>query len=133
MRTIHLKLIVALALIIPLGAPSCWAAEKGYCYVVSSSMREKVVFFTPVFSAKVSGAIYSQEEFVADVELIRDIEDQFQQYLKNLGLNSMDFVTEARVGYRSQAIAEKRLAAEKSEFEGRGYTIKKTGSFAYAD
>jgi hypothetical protein len=133
MKTTNLKLSVAIALILLFAVPSCWAAEKGYCFVVSSSMREKVVFFTSVFSARVSGAIYSQEEFVADVELIRDIENQFQQYLKKRGLNTMDYLTEARVGYRSQAIAENRLATEKSEFEGRGYTIKKTGGFTYAD
>lgn len=133
MKSNILRLLVAMVLLVAFSAPVCWAKDKGYCYVVSYSMREKIVFFTPVFTATVSGAVYSEEEFVADVELIRDMENQFQQYLKAQGLNSMDYLTEARVAFRSQAIADQRLAEEKNSFKGRGYQIKKTGSFQYSD
>lgn len=131
MKSNCLKLLVAVVVVVVFSAPPCWAKDKGYCYVVSYSMRDKIVFFTPVFTATVSGAIYSEEEFVADVELIRDMENQFQEHLTNVGLNRMDYLTEARVAYRSQAIADQRLADEKSRFKGRGYRIKKTGSFQY--
>ena len=131
MKSHCLKLLVAVVVVVVFSAPPCWAKDKGYCYVVSYSMREKIVFFPPVFTATVSGAIYSEEEFVADVELIRDMENQFQEYLTSVGLNSLDYLTEARVGYRSQSIADQRLADEKSSFKGRGYSIKKTGSFRY--
>lgn len=133
MKTSFLRLLVAFVLVALFSVPSCWAQEKGYCYVVSYSMRQKVVFFTPVFTAMVSGAIYSDEEFVADVELIRDIEEQFQQYLTRVGVNITDYSTEARVAYRSQTIADQRRADEKSDFKGRGYRIKKSGSFNYTD
>ncbi len=133
MKTTCLKAILVCVLVLLLGIPVCWAKEKGHCYVVSYTLREKIVFFTPVFTALVSGAVYSQEEFVADVELIRDIENQFQAYLTNVGLNSTDYITEARVAYRTAAIAEQRRANEKSSFKSRGYTIKKTGTFRYAD
>lgn len=133
MKTTWVKVLVISALVFLLSAPACWAKESGYCYVVSYSLRDKVVFFTKVFTATVSGAVYSEEEFVADVELIRDVEDQFQQYLKRVGLNAMDFITEARVAYRTATIAQERLAKEKSTFEGRGYTLKKPGSFQYED
>jgi len=133
MKSICLKVLVVFVLVFLFSVPACWAKKKGHCYIVSYSLRDKVVFFSSVFTAEVSGAVYSDEEFVADVELIRDIENQFQQYLTKVGLNSMDFTTEARVAYRTPAIAAQRLAKEKSSFEGRGYTIKKTGSFRYTD
>ena len=129
----RLKLMVVLLLVTVLGAPPCWAKEKGYCYVVSYSLREKVAFFTPVFTAVVSGAVYSDEEFVADVEVIRNIENQFKAYQEKIGLNSADYYTEARVSYRSEQAADQRMAAEKKRYEGRGFAIKKTGSFEYAE
>ncbi len=133
MKTTCLKVLVVFALVFLLSVPACWAKERGYCYVVSSSLRQKIVFFTTVFTATVSGAVYSEEEFVADVELIRDIENQFQRHLTKIGLNAMDFITEARVAYRTATIAQERLSKEKSAFEGRGYTIKQPGSFQYED
>ena len=133
MQRVRLRLIVALLLVIMFSAPPCWAKEKGYCYVVSYSLRDKVVFFSPVFTAVVSGDVYSDEEFVADVELIRSIEGQFTDYQERIGLNTADYITEARVGYRSQAVADQRMETEKKRYEGRGFTIKKTGTFAYRE
>ena len=133
MKTTCVKVLVVSALVFLFSIPVCWAKEKGYCYLVSYSLRDKLAFFTPVFTATVSGAVYSEEEFVADVELIREIENQFQRHLTKMGLSTMDFITEARVAYRTQAIAQQRLSKEKSSFEGRGYTIKKPGSFKYDD
>lgn len=133
MQRVRLRLIVALLLVIVFSAPPCWAKEKGYCYVVSYSLRDKVVFFSPVFTAVVSGDVYSDEEFVADVELIRSIEDQFTEYQERIGLNAADYITEARAGYRSQAVADRRMETEKKRYEGRGFTVKKTGSFAYKE
>ena len=133
MKSTCLKSLIVLLMTVVVSAPLAWAKEKGYCYVVSYSLRQKVVFITPVFTADVSGALYSDEEFVADVELIRKIENQFQQHLTNVGLNSSDYITEARVGYRTQAIATQRLTKEKNGFEGRGFRIKKTGSFSYIE
>jgi hypothetical protein len=133
MQTTCLKLLVAILLAVAVSAPSCWANEKGYCYILSYSMRDKVAFLSPVFTAIVSGAVYSDEEYVADVELIRDIEGQFQDYQNRIGLNSMDYITEARVAFRSSTIADQRRADEKRSFESRGYTVKRTGSFTYTD
>jgi len=131
MKKTCLKLIVVMVLAVVFSAPSCWAKEKGYCYIVSYSLNEKTVYITPVFVAKVSGATYSEEEFVADVVLIRKMEEQFIIYLAGQGMNSADFVTSARVAYRSQAIADKRLADEKSDFSARGYTIKDADQFKF--
>lgn len=133
MQTTCLKLLVAILLAVAVSAPSCWAKEKGYCYILSYSMRDKVAFLSQVFTTIVSGAVYSDEEYVADVELIRDIEGQFQDYQNRIGLNSMDYITEARVAFRSPTIADQRRADEKRSFESRGYTVKQTGSFTYTD
>ncbi len=131
MKKTFLKLIVFVVLAVAFGAPSCWAAEKGYCYIVGYSMREKTAYITPVFVAKVSGATYSDEEFVADVVLIRKMENQFQNYLAGQGINTPDYVISARVAYRSQAIADKRLADEKRDFNGRGYALNDADKFKF--
>jgi len=131
MKKSCLKLMVIMVLTVVFSAPSCWAKEKGYCYIVSYSLPEKTAYITPVFVANVSGATYSEEEFVADVVLIRKMENQFQNYLAGKGMNTADFVISARVAYRSQAIADKRLADEKKDFTGRGYTVKGTDRFKF--
>jgi hypothetical protein len=130
MRT-HFNLIVVIALVVVFSAPSGWAKENGYCYIVSYSLREKAAYITPVFVAKVSGATYSDEEFVADVVLIRKMEGQFQKYLAGQGVDSADFITSARVAYRSQAIADGRLADEKRDFTGRGFAIHDATRFQF--
>ena len=131
MKKTFLKLIALVVLAVVFGAPYCGAAEKGYCYIVSYSMREKTAYITPVFVAKVSGATYSEEEFVADVVLIRKMENQFQNYLAGQGMNTADFVISARVAYRTQAIADSRLADEKSDFTSRGYIIRDENQFKF--
>ena len=131
MKNTCLKLMLLMAMAIVFSAPSGWAKEKGYCYIVSYSLSEKTAYITPVFVATVSGATFSEEEFVADVELIRKMERQFNKYLAAQGMGNTDFVTSARVAYRSQAIAGKRLADEKLDFTGRGYTLKDADQFKF--
>lgn len=131
MKKTCLKLMVTMVLMVVVSAPSGWAEEKGYCYIVSYSLKAQTAYITPVFVASVSGATYSEEEFVADVVLIRKMEEQFQNYLAGQGINIADFVTSARVAYRSQAIADNRMAAEKKDFTGRGYTVKDANPFKF--
>ncbi len=131
MKKTYLKLILVMVLAVVFSAPSCWAKEKGYCYIVGYSMQEKTAYITPVFVAKVSGATYSEEEFVADVVLIRKMENQFQNYLAGKGINTADFVISARVAYRSQAIADKHLVDEKSDFTARRYAIQDADKFKF--
>jgi len=124
-------LLVVLALILVFGVPSCWAKEKGYCYIVGYSLREKTVQITPVIVTKVSGDVYSDEEFVADVDVIFSMESQFQTYLEKAGLFSDDTTVEARVAYRSKAIARKHRADEKSGFSRRGFSVNTAATFKY--
>jgi hypothetical protein len=131
MKKSTLGLLVVMAMAVVFGAPSGWAKEKGYCYIVSYSLSDKTAYVTPVFVATVSGATFSEEEFVADVVLIRKMEGQFNKYLAAQGIGSTDFVTSARVAYRSQAIADKRLADEKLDFTRRGYTLKDADQFKF--
>ncbi len=131
MKNTGLKLILVMVLAVVFSAPSCWAKEKGYCYIVGYSMQEKTAYITPVFVAPVSGATFSEEEFVADVILIRKMENQFQSHLAAQGINTADFIISARVAYRSQAIADSRLADEKRDFTGRGYSLNAADKFKF--
>ena len=131
MKKICLKLLLVMVLTVAFSAPSCWAKEKGYCYIVGYSMQEKTAYITPVFVATVSGATYSEEEFVADVVLIRKMENQFQNYLAGQGIDTASVVISARVAYRSQAIADKRQADEKRDFNGRGYALNDADKFKF--
>jgi hypothetical protein len=132
-RRIGLNLLIIVMLTVAVSAPSCWGKANGYCYIVSYSDSTRTAYFTPVFVAPVSGETYSKEEYVADVGLIRKMQAQFQSYLTQKGLSTSDFVTSARVAYRSQAIADKRLANEKGNFKSRGYTIKMADDFVFKD
>ena len=133
MKHICPTLILVMVLAVVFSASSGWAKEKGYCYIVGYSQRGKTAYVTPVFAATVSGAIYSEEEFVADVVLIRQMENQFQNYLAGQGINTADVVISARVAYRYQAIADRRLADEKRDFSGRGYTLNDADKFIFKD
>jgi len=130
---IGLKSLIFVMLTVAVSAPSCWGTENGYCYIVSYSDSTRTAYFTPVFVAPVSGETFSKEEFVSEVSLIRKMQAQFQTYLTEKGLSTSDFVTSAREAYRSQAIADKRLANEKSSFSSRGFTIKMADDFVFKD
>lgn len=131
MKTIHLKLMAALVLGLLIGASPCLASENGYCYIVGYSLAKKVVYFTPVLVEKVDGKSYSAEEFVADVELIDKMESAFQKYLQRVAMNATDFTVSARVAYKSQAIAQKRLDKERSNFKRREFTINTASDFNF--
>ena len=131
MKTIHLKLIVALVLGLLIGASPCLASEDGYCYIVGYSLAKKVAYFTPVLVEKVKGKSYNAEEFVADVELIDKMESAFQNYLKGLAINTTDFTISARVAYKSRGIAQKRLVKERSNFKRREFAINTASDFRF--
>ena len=124
-------LLVVLALVLVVGAPSCWAKEKGYCYIVGYSLREKTMQISPVIVTNVSGDVYNDEEFVADVDVIFSMESQFQSYLEKAGLLSDDTTVEARVAYRTKAIARKRWIDEKDDFSHRGFNVNIANKFKY--
>jgi hypothetical protein len=126
-----LRLAVFLTLALALGVPSCWAKAKGYCYIVAYSLREKAMQITPVIVAKVTGDVYNDEEFVADVDVIFSMESQFQTHLEKAGLFHDDTTVEARVAYRSQAIAQQRRTAENSDFSRRGFSVETMDKFKY--
>jgi len=126
-----LNLLAILALTLIFSVPSCWAKEKGYCYIVGYSLRDKTVQMTPVIVANVSGDVNNAEEFVADVDVIFNMESQFQSYLDKAGLLSDDTTVEARVAYRTRAIAKKRRTDEKNDFSRRDFNVKTANKFKY--
>ena len=126
-----LTLLLVLALILVFSVPACWAKEKGYCYIVGYSLRDQTAYITPVIVANVSGDVYNDEEFVADVELILKMESQYQRYLEKAGRFSDDTTVNARVAYRTKAIADKKRAEEKSDFSGKGFSVETMAKFKF--
>lgn len=115
-------------------APSCWASSKGYCYIVGYSLTEKKAFFSPVFMQKVKSKSYSDEEFVTDMSLIREMETQFQNRLARLvNLSSGRYTVSARGAYKSNAIATSKYNTELELYRTKGYTLKFVNDFKFSD
>lgn len=132
MRTKLLKILLATALGFIISAPSCFADAEGYCYIVAYSYSQKVAIFTPVFMQKVKDKSYNEEQFVADVALIRQMETAFEQYIREtMRFNARDLTVSARAAYKSSAIATKRLNLEKQEYISQTWEIKQAAAFSF--
>lgn len=115
-------------------APTCWAKEKGYCYVVGYSILEQKAFFTPVFVQNVKSKSYSDEEYVTDMDLIRGMESQFQSRLAQLvNLDSGQYTISARGAYKSSTIANSKYKDELERYKTKGYAIKFVNDFKFSD
>jgi hypothetical protein len=121
-----------MVILLAISVPPCFAKAKGYCYIIAYSYRQKVVVFTPVFMKKVKNVSFSEEEFVADVELIQKMESTFEKHLRgSMQVNAPDLTVSARAAYKSIAIAKKRLDAEKQEYIRKEWEIKEAKSFKF--
>ena len=128
MKKTCLMLPVIIMLAIMFSAPSCWAKEKGYCYIVGYSLLEKSVYITPVFVAKVSGATYSEEEFVADIELIRKMERAVSiNTWPEKGLNPCRLGHQCPRGLSIPGHCRKVPADEKNDFDRQGLYHQRNG------
>lgn len=115
-------------------APSCWAKENGYCYVIGYSILEQKAFFSPVFVQKVKSKSYSEEEYVTDMDLIRSMESQFQKRLAVLvNLDKGQYTVSARGAYKSNSIANKKYKDELERYKTKGYAIKLVNDFKFSD
>ena len=115
-------------------APSCWAKEKGYCYVIGYSIIEQKAFFSPVLVQKVKSKSYSEEEYVTDMDLIRSMESQFQKRLATLvNLDKGQYTVSARGAYKSNAIANNKYKDELERYKTKGYAIKFVNDFKFSN
>lgn len=129
-----LMFVFLLSMAFLIGAPPCFAKTKGYLYVVSYSAVQKKIYLSNIIVRKVRDISYSEEEFVAEVELIQKMEAQFTEHLVSAGrANPAAYTTTARGAYKSNAIAERRRNSEKERFSKKGYSIMVLSDFEYSD
>jgi hypothetical protein len=132
MRGKLLKIFLFLVIIFTISVPPCFAKAKGYCYVIAYSYSQKVVVFTPVFMKKVKNVSYSDEEFVADVELIQKMESAFDRHVRDtMNINARDLTVSARAAFKNSEIATRRLNAEKQEYISKAWDIKEASNFKF--
>lgn len=126
------KLLLVLALGVVIGAPLAWAKETAYSYVIAYSYRDKVVYHSTIFTEKVDGESSNDEEYVNDTASILKMESAFQKHLQqNLKVNSADLTVSARVAYKTEEIAKKRMDNEVGDFRYKGFEIKEATGFKY--
>lgn len=126
--------ILLLSLAFLVGATPCLAKAKGYLYAVGYSVAQKKVYLSSIIIQKVRNISYSDEEFVTEVELIQKMEAQFLKHLvATERINPTAYTTTARGPYKSNAIADRRLNAEKEQFTKKGYSIMVLSDFEYDD
>lgn len=129
-RSIHLLLAIVMGMLI--FAPLCWAKEKSYNYIVAYSLRDKVAYYTPIFTQKVEGVSYNKEEYVSDTETVIEMESAFQEHLeKKMKVRSRDLTVSARVAYKTDEIAKSKLEKEIGDFRFKGFEIKEINSFNF--
>ena len=129
--TMMMMMVLALGVII--GASPAWAKETAYNYLIAYSYKDKVVYHSTLFTNKVKGESSSEEEYVFDTAPILKMEAAFQKHLaQSLKVNSPDLTVSARVAYKTEEIAKKRMDNEVGDFRFKGFEIKEVG-FKYED
>ncbi|MFZ1983017.1 MAG: hypothetical protein WAU91_01310 [Desulfatitalea sp.] len=125
-----LSLVVALALIID-SAPAN-AEDTGYAFVFAYSHKLKAAYHSLIVAHPAKGQSLSADEYNADIKLIRRMEDAFEQYIRTkMRLNTALFTLSARTGYKSEAIAQNRLEAEKINLKTQGLEMKLVPDFIF--
>lgn len=134
MKTKAFRLSLLLFFTLLISAPPCWAKSKGYLYVVGYSLSQKKVFFSSVVMQKVRNVSYSEEEYVTDIKLVREMESQFQKYLvSTVWINPEEYTISARGAYKGKDIAEKAFETDKGIYLNKGYEASVLRSFVFDD
>lgn len=132
MKSRFVYALTAVLLGLFLYTPICWAKEKSYNYIVAYSFRDKLVYYTPAFQLRVDGVSYNDEEYVSDTEAILEMESAFQEFMDDkLKVNSMDFTISARVAYKTEDIAKKKLEKEIGDFRFKGFKVEEVKKFKF--
>jgi hypothetical protein len=112
--------------------PSSWAKETCYNYIIAYSYRDKAVYHTPIFTRKIKGVSYNEEEYVADTATLLKMESAFQKHLtQKLKITSRDITVGARVAFKTEDIAKNRIDKEVGDFRFRGFEIKTVSDFKF--
>lgn len=124
MITKSLKILLILIAAMAVGTPAGWAKKTAYGYLIAYSYRDQVVYYTPIFTQRVAGASYSDEEYVAHTGTILKLESDFRSFLEQrYTINSANFTISARAAFKTQEIAQTRLNEENRTFTFRGFQM----------
>lgn len=132
MRSLPFVVSVFVALTLAIGASPAGAEKTGYAFVFAYSYALKEAYHSPIFTHPVSGKSMNDKEYVADVRLIRQIEDAFEKHLRTkLHVNTSLFDSTARTDFKSEAIAKGRLEDEKADLRIQGIEMKPLNDFIF--
>jgi hypothetical protein len=132
-RTISLLFVMVFGVTIG-SATLCWAKEVGYNYIIAYSYRDKVVYHSPIFTQNFKGKSYNEEEYVADTALQLKMEAAFQNYLeKKMQVNCADLTCSARLAFKTEDIAKKKMEKDIGDFRYKGFTLQEIAAFVYDD
>ena len=119
-----------LGLVMILGIQPVWAKKSSYCYITAYSYNLKEAYYTPIFTVQVEGKSFNNEEYVADMKIIRKLEDALQAYLrKTRRINPAFFSFSARTGFKTEEIARRHLNEELTDLKTKGLKINELPDF----
>jgi hypothetical protein len=126
------KVCLVATLACMLVAVPAMAQNNAFAFIYAYSPKSKEAYCTPVIAHHAKGKAFNEKEYVADIKLIRQMEDAFERYLKNsLEIDTTLFSFIARTGFRSQAVALHQLENEKASLRIQGLEMKLIPDFAY--
>lgn len=133
MKSIYLKLIMITILALAVGIPPVFAKKTGYCYITAFSMQDRVFYYTPIFPQQVKGTSYSEDEYTAEVDLIRKMESEFQEYVNQVQPSpSSDMTYSGNGAYKTQKVALNALKEEIDMYTNMGYKVVVTKDFQFS-
>ena len=113
------KIIIIVSLFIFMTPISIQAAE-GFFLAYGYSYNPKKAYFSNVFSTKVKGKSYSDTEYVADVDLMYEIEEKFREALFEIE----SLVTVIVLGpYKTKEFSKQKLSDERESFKLKKFEI----------
>jgi hypothetical protein len=125
-------LLLTIAFLSVLSAIPAGAENKGFAFVFALSYTSKEAYHAPVFEHPAKGKQFNDKEYVADIKLIRKMEDAFEQHLKTkMKLDHTRFTITARTGFVNASIANGQLEAEKANLKIQGIEMKLVSDFHF--
>lgn len=121
--------LVIAALVLTWSAPAL-ADKESYCFLTAYSYNLRTAYHTLIFTQMSEGKPFNDDQYKADMKVIRKLEDAFLGHLKRKErINPNFFVFSARTGFKTRPIAEQHLNKELVDLETKGIRIKTINDF----
>ncbi|RJQ78103.1 MAG: hypothetical protein C4519_12525 [Desulfobacteraceae bacterium] len=131
MKSLLLRLSILAMLTFVISTVPAGAENKGYAFVFAYSHKMKAAYHTPVMTHPVNSKLINEKEYVADIKLIRQMEDAFERHIRTkLQLNTALFSFTARTGFKSEAIALGQLENERTGLRMQGLDMQLLSDFS---